>query len=205
MCNLYSMTKTRETVGKLFHISDNRLSAMAPLPEIYPGQTAPVVRRAEDGERELVNLSWGFPLTLKGKAPKRVTNTRDDKLGSPFWASSFRERRCLVPVTAFSEPKGRKPAVWHWFALNEETPLFAFAGIWRSYKGPIKKDGETVELDVYAFLTTKPNELVATIHPSRMPVMLTTEEEFDCWLNGPADEARGLARTFPARHMSMLA
>ena len=174
MCNLYSMTATRETIGKLFRISHNRLAAIEPSSAIFPSNVASIVRLAPDGERELSALSWGFVLLLKGQAPKRVTNVRDDKLGSSFWSASFRERRCLVPVTAFSEPKGKRPATWHWFGLDENRSAFAFAGIWRSYRGPVKRDGENVEIDVYAFLTTKPNELVATVHPSRMPVMLAS-------------------------------
>jgi putative SOS response-associated peptidase YedK len=68
-------------------------------------------------------------------APKRVTNVRDDKvLISRFWKASFRERRCLVPVTSWSEPGQGK---WHWFAVkgDEPRPLFAFAGIWRAWNG----------------------------------------------------------------------
>ena len=78
------------------------------------------------------------------------------------------------------------------------------AGIWRSYKGPLKKDGETAELDVHSFMTTKPNELVATIHPTRMPVMLTTDDDYNCWLNGTPDEARELVRSYPAEKMQIV-
>ena len=92
----------------------------------------PCARLADDRERELVNLSWGFVLLVDGKAPRRVTNVRDDKVqSSSFWKDSFEERRCLVPVTSFSEAKGLKPAIWHWFALKGDVPrpLFAFASI----------------------------------------------------------------------------
>ena len=75
--------------------------------------------------------------------------------------------------------------------------MFAFPGIWRRYKGPIRKIGETIELDVYAFLTTTPNPLVATINHERMPE-LTKPEEFDQWLNGPTAEALELAREYPS-------
>jgi hypothetical protein len=43
-----------------------------------------------------------------------------------------------------------------WFALNDDRPLFAFAGIW------------------YA--------VVEPIHPKAMPVILTTDEERDLWM-----------------------
>jgi putative SOS response-associated peptidase YedK len=169
MRNLYSMTANRSAIINLFNVADNRAAAIDPQPAIFPGNDAPVVRISEDGDRELSLLSWGFVLNMKDRAPKRVTNVRDDKLDSRFWNASFRERRCLVPVTSFSEPKGKRPAIWHWFALSEDRQPFAFAGIWRSYNGSIRKDGDPVEIDVFAFLTTKPNDLVATVHPSRMP------------------------------------
>lgn len=204
MCNLYSMTTNHEAMIRLFKVSHNRASPIEPQSAIFPGGAAPVVRRAEDGTRELLALSWGFVLLMKGKAPKRVTNFRDDKLGSPFWSASFRERRCLVPVTSFSEPKGKKPAIWHWFALGEARQPFAFAGIWRHYKGPIRKDGDTVELDTFAFMTTKPNELVATVHPSRMPVMLVGEEAQDRWLEGSNDDALELVQSYPADDMAIV-
>ena len=62
MCNLYSLTKSREAVAKLFRISHNRAAAFEPLPAIFPARTAPVIRRTADGERELVLMSWGFVL-----------------------------------------------------------------------------------------------------------------------------------------------
>lgn len=204
MCNLYSCTKPREALIRLFQIGHNRAEATEPQAAIFPANDAPIVRLGGDGERELVTAGWGFVLTQKDRAPKRVTNFRDDKLDFGFWSKSFRERRCLVPVTSFSEPKGKKPATWHWFALDKSRPLFAFAGIWRHYKGPLKKDADPVEVNVYSFMTTTPNELVATVHPQRMPVMLTTEEEWARWLTGTTEEARSLVRSYPADRMEIV-
>ncbi len=146
----------------------------------------------------------GFVLPQKGKAPRRVTNVRDDKARtSQFWRESFDSRRCLVPATSFAEPREVTPSTWHWFALSATEPrsLFAFAGIWRLWKGPIRKDGPDVELDVYSFMTTVPNTLVATINHERMPVLLADEREWDTWLNGTPDEAFALARPYPPEAM----
>lgn len=198
------MTSNREAIIRLFNVGDNRAAAVEPKRAIFPGHDAPVVRLAEDGDRELTSLSWGFVLNLKDQAPKRVTNVRDDKLDSRFWNASFRERRCLVPVTSFSEPKGKRPAIWHWFALSNDRDPFAFAGIWRSYNGPVRKDGDNVSIDTFAFLTTKPNNLVAKIHPSRMPVMLVGEDAHTQWLNGSVDEAKALIKSYPADEMKIV-
>jgi putative SOS response-associated peptidase YedK len=137
-----------------------------------------------------------------------VTNVRDDQIQTnPFWRDSFKQRRCLVSAGAFCEPNGDvKPATWHWFAIrgDGERPLFAFPGIWRQYKGPVKKDGPNVDIEAYAFLTTPPNKLVATINHERMPVLLTGEKEFEAWLTGSVDEAFALAREYPAEEMRIV-
>jgi putative SOS response-associated peptidase YedK len=199
MCNLYSVRTSRAALARKFRLSDNRMAAFETLPAIFPGRMAPIIKQADDGERELVIRSWGFVLLRKGYAPKRVTNTRDDKLGSHFWRDSFAERRCLVPATAFCEPDESTPARWHWFALKGkdqgERQLFAFAGIYRQWTGPIKKDGPDVDLEVFSFMTTLPNALTSTINHERSPVLLTTESDFATWLTGTAEEALGLIRT----------
>lgn len=206
MCNLYSQTRNVEAIRRLFEVSHNRAADFEPKAAIFPANDAPVVRLADDGERELVVMNWGFVLPQSDKAAKRVTNARDEKVQtSRFWKSSFEDRRCLVPVTSFSEPKGRSPAVWHWFALNDDRTPFAFAGLWRPFKGKLKSDGETVEMDTYALLTTNPNAVVKPIHPTRMPVLLVGEETQDTWVNGTPDEAIALARPYPAMGIKVVA
>jgi putative SOS response-associated peptidase YedK len=76
----------------------------------------------------------------------------------------------------------RKDVVW--FALNEDRPLFAFAGIWTEYKGDRGTKSKPIPGPhvVYGFLTTSPNAIVEPIHPKAMPVILTTEEERDVWM-----------------------
>ena len=197
MCNLYSIRTSRAALARKFHLSDNRMMALDALPAIFPGHMAPIIKQTDDSARELVLRSWGFVLLRDGYAPKRVTNTRDDKATNKFWKDSFEKRRYLVPATAFCEPDEGRPARWHWFALNgqEERPLFAFAGIYRQWKGPIKKDGPNVDIEVFSFMTTLPNTLTQTINHERSPVLLTEESELATWLTGSPDEAFGLIKT----------
>jgi putative SOS response-associated peptidase YedK len=208
MCNLYSQTRAVEAVRRLFRVSSNRAVAFEPKDAIFPGHMAPVVRRTQDGERELAELSWGFVLPQPSKAPRRVTNTRDDKMDSRFWRDSLEQRRCLVPVTSFCEPNADvKPATWNWFALadaEDPRPLFAFAGLWRRHVGPIKKDGPSVGIDVYSFMTTTPNSLVETVNHERMPVLLVGEEAQDQWMNGTFAEATALLKPYPPEKMRLV-
>jgi putative SOS response-associated peptidase YedK len=72
-------------------------------------------------------------LVQNGRAPRPVTNVRDDKiLASRFWRSSFEQRRCLVPATSFCEPNGDvKPATWQCskvLTLGHSSLFRAFGG-----------------------------------------------------------------------------
>jgi putative SOS response-associated peptidase YedK len=204
MCNLYSIKTRRADLARKFGLSDNRKAAFDALPAIFPGHMAPIIKQSEDGERELVIRSWG--LLREGYAPKRVTNTRDDKAYTKFWKDSFENRRSLVPATAFCEPDEGKPANWHWFALKgeDERPLFAFPGIYRQWKGSIKKEGPNVDIEVFSSMTTLPNALTETINHERSPVILTEEREFDTWLRGTPEEAFGLIKTSDPHRMQVV-
>lgn len=207
MCTLYSQARSRDEVANWLRVSDNRAVLFQPLPAIFPSELAPVMRLASDGERELVQMNWGFLLLQDGRAPRRVVNVRDDKIkSSKFWRGSFEERRCIVPASSYCEPKGEKPATWYWFAINgdHQRPIFAFPGIWRSYTGPVRKNGETVTQDVYSILTTEPNELTATINHERMPVLLDDDEDVETWLKGSSEEAFDLTKRYPAEKMRIV-
>jgi len=105
----------------------------------------------------------------------------------------------VVPWTSFSEnevlPDGSPPTVW--FAFDETRPLAFFAGIWTRWTSVRKvKGGETTN-DIFAFLTTEPNKEVGAIHLNAMPVILTTREEIDLWMDAPAEEAPSCKGRFP--------
>lgn len=185
MCNLYRMTSNAQAIAQLFQadVAGRNLPALT---EIYPDEEAPVVV-SEGAGRALAMMRWGWPPFGEVKRP--ITNVRN--LASPMWRSALADpaRRCLVPVTAFSEwsaapdpQTGRKRK--HWFDLPDE-PLFAFAGLWRpTEQGPR-----------FAFLTCEANTVVGRVHPKAMPVLLRPGEAFDRWLS--ADDAGAAAMQVP--------
>jgi putative SOS response-associated peptidase YedK len=134
MCNLYSHTKGPQAIRDLARAMRDTTGNLPPLPSIFPDYSAPIVRNAPDGVRELTMARWGMPspaFALKGKkSDPGVTNVRN--VASPHWRRWLGvESRCVVPFTSFSEnealPDGSHPPVW--FALDETRPLAFFAGI----------------------------------------------------------------------------
>jgi putative SOS response-associated peptidase YedK len=199
MCNLYSLTSNQKAIIDLVRAMRDLTGNLPSMPGIFPDYSAPIVRNAPDGVRELAMARWGMPspiFALKGRnSDSGVTNVRN--VASPHWRRWLGvESRCVVPFNSFSEnetlPNGAKPPVW--FALDESRPMAFFAGIWTRWASVRKvKEGETTN-EIFAFLTTEPNAVVAPIHPKAMPVILTTPEEVEMWLKAPAADALRLQR-----------
>ena len=51
--------------------------------------------------------------------------------------------------------------------------------------------------ELFGFLTTEANAVVAPIYPKAMPVILTTPDEVDLWLAADAPKALELQRPLP--------
>jgi putative SOS response-associated peptidase YedK len=201
MCNLYSLTRTRDELVGLFDVARDTTGGWVGASGVYPDMLAPVVRLDEEGGRELGAMRWGFPPPPKaGSRP--VTNVRN--VTSPFWRNWLKpEFRCLVPVTAFCEWSDSRPKVQHWFEVvgEDAPPVFAFAGIWRPWRGTRK--GETGEHRLFSFLTCESNEIVRPIHAKAMPVVLADPEDWDLWLTGSTEEALELQRPCPAVRLAV--
>lgn len=185
------MSRTQDEVAQFFDSLSGNLT-VAPAgnaaQQVYPGYPGLVM----DG-KALRQMVWGFPLQRKGAKgqplkPKPVNNARTDKLSSPFWSASFRERRCLIPVSAWAEAQGPKGSMTRtWLSLPDQ-PLMAMAGLWRDSAewGP-----------AYTMVMTEAAGDARAVH-SRMPVILAAQD-WDSWLSAPPDRALGLCRAWPGK------
>ena len=181
MCNLYRMTKNTDEVAKWFEAVDAAGGANVG-EEVYPGYPGLVV-----AEGQVQQMSWGFPLIMKGKngqplKPKPVNNARTDKLDSFFWRYSFEERRCLIPLTGWAEAQGAKGSKTRTWMHIPEQPLFACAGVWRQ--------SDEFGTCYSMVMTDSAGSAAEGIH-SRMPVLLRPED-YHGWVSGSPEEAKAL-------------
>ena len=227
MCNLYSITKGQAAIIEFTRAMRDTTGNLPPLPGIFPDYKAPVVAN-RGGVRELCLMRWGMPssqkalldaatkradkLRAKGTEPdfkvllrrepdSGVTNIRNTS--SKHWKRWLGvENRCVVPFTSFSEfNKAEGGDIW--FALDDSRPLAVFAGVWTNWTSVVK-EGETTN-DLFGFLTTEPNDVVAPIHAKAMPVILTKPGEIETWLTAPAEEALKLQRPLPDGALKIVA
>ena len=134
MCNLYSLTKGQAAIRDWFRARHDRTGNLPLFPGIFPDQMAPIVRVGPDGDRELVMARWGMPGRRNMAASQSpISATSRARIGAD---GSDRSIVASCPATSFCEYEDTKPRKTPiWFALAEDRPLFAFAGLWMPWRG----------------------------------------------------------------------
>lgn len=161
--------------------------------EVRPTDSMPIIRLDDDGRVIPELRRWGFIMLVDGKTidkatgkPKKlakpVINAMSEKLTSSFmWKWSFKERRCLIPMSSWDEwpelPGGVKQRVR---VTMPSEPVFMAAGLYDANVDP--KTGEKVP--VYTMCTVPPNEFLGTVH-DRAPMVLLPSQ-YTAWLAGGA-------------------
>jgi putative SOS response-associated peptidase YedK len=195
MCNLYTNKTPVQEMADLFKAqAPHGFNAPA---DVYPGYPGLVIRE-HDGAGVIEQMTWGFPVRLKGmkptSKPKPVNNARDDKLLTGFWKHWFTTpaQRCLIPFTAFAEAEGPKGKMTRTWISVADQPTAAWAGLWR----PTDEWG-----DAYTGVMVDATEELFDIH-DRMPVILHPDAH-ETWLRADADEAMKLVTQYPADRLSV--
>ena len=179
MCNLYSLTKGQQAIREFVDAVRDLTGNLPLLPGVYPDYSAPIVRNSPHwaaNSRSPAGVCLRRSLPSKAATPIPASPMCATSARRTGGAGSGSTTAASCPFTSFLRnevlPDGSRPPVW--FALDESRPLAFFAGIWTRWTSVRKvKEGETTN-DLFAFLTTDPNAVVAPIHPKAMPVILTT-------------------------------
>jgi putative SOS response-associated peptidase YedK len=166
---------------------------------IAPMQQVPVVRLNAAGERELVQVRWGF-VPRWAKDPSigvKMINARGETVVTKAsFRTAFRRHRCLLPADGFYE--------WQAQAKGPKRPMrvgmsdgsvFGLAGLYERWLSP---EGEP--LDTCTILTTEANAQLQPLH-DRMPVIVPPEA-YEQWLDPAAADAESLIAPFSAQPMT---
>jgi putative SOS response-associated peptidase YedK len=142
------------------------------------------------------------PRRIQLSEPKQLPRTIEKLQTAPAWRGPWeRNRRCIIPANGFYEwhvgADGRKNP---YLVELTDQPLFGFAGLW---DGSRREEGTV--LRSCAIVTMPANALMREVHntgsnPYRMPAILRADD-YEAWLSGPADEARGLLLEYPDDRM----
>lgn len=127
-------------------------------------------------------FKWGLiPADTKNPADAenirmKTFNARAESIAKkPSFATSFKSKRCIIPVKGFFEwqhsGKDRIP----WYIYHPDNDIMSIAGLFDTWMS--EETGEI--LNTFTLITTEANELLSRIHNSakRMPVILETENE----------------------------
>ena len=155
---------------------------LEPRDDIWPTDTAPVIRQTDDGH-EFIQFRWGFPPARLKRAP--IINFRSEKRHFPVG-------RCLVPASHFFEFTGTKSPKTKWRFTKAGEDWFCFAGLWRPMP-----EGQGA---AFTLLTTEPGPDVAPIHDRQMVIL--ERADWPAWLDLTRPEAE-LLRPLPVGSLTV--
>ncbi len=181
MCSRFSLTSPIEAIRQLFKFAER--PNLRPSYNIAPTHSLFALRKAQISTypMEAFAPQWGLiPAWAKSPAiGTKLLNARSETLDQkPSFRDAFQKRRCLILANGFFEwqklDDGEKQP---YFFTADQAPLFAFAGLWESWRSPDQDIIQTCTI-----LTQPATPEIANIH-ARMPV--TVKPEFaDYWLSG---------------------
>jgi putative SOS response-associated peptidase YedK len=147
-------------------------------------------------------LKWGLiPSWTKNSEDANIIrfktfNARSETLEKkPSYSSSFKSRRCIIPVKGFFEWQHVGKEKIPWYIYHPENEILSLAGLFDEWIS--NSTGEV--LSTFTIITTDANKMMAEIHNSgqRMPVILDKTSEKK-WIDLSSDaDASGLLKPFP--------
>jgi putative SOS response-associated peptidase YedK len=127
-------------------------------------------------------LKWGLiPSWVKTEDDAdeirlKTFNARAESIDTkPSFSSSFRSKRCIIPVRGFFEWQHVEKSKIPWYIYSSDNEIISIAGLYSEWMQI--STSETV--NTFSIITTDANEMMAEIHNSkkRMPAILDKANE----------------------------
>lgn len=176
MCGRFALQSSEIEMVSHFHLRSG--FSMRERFNIAPTQTIPIVC---EWEKQIDFCRWGFiPSWAKSeenKIPTGYMNARQETLKEkPTFKTALAKQRCLIPATGYFEWRSFAGKKQPYFVYLKNQPLFAFAGLWSSWRSSTGLDITTC-----AIITTQAQGELQKLH-DRMPVIFTPEK-YPLWLS----------------------
>ena len=202
MCNRVQASFEFREAKNRWNLS-NDLPQFKPVYNIAPGRKAAdvltIVRTNAGNEGRLMYWPLIPSYEKSTKLSYSTMNAKGERLReSRTFNRLLDRRRCLIPVNGFYDWQGARPPKIPYYIHLKSNELFAFAGLWDSWRKP---DGDILES--FSIITIPPNDLMRPIH-DRMPAILHAKDE-EMWLDCaayPFEKAESLLTPFPSDLMA---
>ena len=199
MCGRYTLVNLAQ-LTQLFPWITETPAGDVPRFNIAPSQ--PILAVANDKPDRYDHFFWGL-IPSWAKDPtigNKMCNARGETLAEKnAFKNAYKRRRCLIPADGFYEwklnPDGKTKQPMY-IRLKGHKP-FALGGLWEYWA-----DDQGNEIRSATIITTKPNQLMATMH-DRMPVIIPPQQ-FERWLkkgDTPPEELDELIAPYPDSEM----
>lgn len=152
-----------------------------PRRNIRPTEPAWIVARRADGLSKTLQARWWcqWDGSRKFETKFPTFNARVETIHSKkLWPALLKKgQRCIFPIDSFYEwpVKGKGLPPVEIYVKGREP--FALAGLWSRYF-----DGDETKYSFTSF-TTEPNEFMKPIHEKAMPVILSSVDDQQRWLD----------------------
>ncbi len=205
MCGRYRLTANERWLSEYFNIPAEDIEWAARWNVAPTDEVATVLQHRTEPKRIFARMRWGLiPSWAKDISTglKTINAASETAADKPAFREPMKKRRCLIPADGFYEWKKLGPKKTQPYNIGmTDNGLFAFAGLWDSWKDPSGKIIQSCTI-----LTTEANLLLKDIH-DRMPVILDPND-YDLWLDpGLTDpvKIRDLLKPFDSRRMRVYA
>ena len=180
-------------------------------PDIGPWGHGPFVRKAEGGDRQSAVGQWALiadnAKEVNSSARIMTNNARSESLASrpTFRGPWSRGQRCLVPADSFLEPNWESGKNEWWRFHRADGNPWALAGLWNTWTDPAT--GELIESYTMLTMNADAHPLMRRMHKpdpkfrlheqDKRSVVVIEGTDFDVWLEGSIEDAKGLIRLAP--------